>query len=66
MLAVQTSPDILRDEEVQIKILLMLQVAERLAFAIGLPFGGFLIEIRDSLNKLFIYFVAEIQRNVQV
>jgi len=61
----QTNPDLLKDETVETKINFFLRVNERLAFAIGLPYGSFLVQFNDTLNKLFIYYCTETERAVE-
>lgn len=65
MEAAKSDPNILKDESVETRINFLLRINERLAFSIGLPYGSFLIQFNDSLNKLFLYYCTETERAVE-
>jgi len=61
----QTNPEILKDDNVEAKINFFLRINERLAYSIGLPYGSFLVQFNDTLNKLFIYYCTETENQVE-
>lgn len=60
----QTNQNILKEEEVQKKIIYYLKINEMLATGVGQPYLMMLQEMADSFNKLYLYYSNEVNTAV--